>query len=355
MSKTTKLNIGIVGLGWPGQNHAKGVTASPDAHLYAAADLGQERREAFVAKQKVDKVFNDLDELLADPQVDAVVLSLPNFLHFPASMAVMEAGKHVLCEKPPTMNAAEMRLLKQEADKRGLVYFFGRQMRFSNSMQAAMKLVQADRLGKVYFAKAHWFRSRGIPGGRDGWFTDKSKAGGGALIDLGVHALDSVWYLMGHPRPVSVSGQVFQNFPHFATPGSKNDVDDCGFAFMKFDNGVVLELAATWAGNMPEDVVQSGKWSNGFVNSILYGVKGTIRLNPLQLFEDQAGAVVPVDVEVESGEESTFLRQMQHFIDAILGREEPVNSAQQAVYLMEMLDAIYTSSDTGREVLIPPA
>ena len=346
------LKIAIVGLGWPGQRHAEAVRASPDAVLYAGADLSEERRAQFQKQFAPKKCFADLDETLADPKVDAVVLSLPNFLHFPASMAVLTSGRHVLCEKPPTLNAEEMRLVKEEAEKRGLIYFFGRQSRFSGAMRAARKVVQSGRLGKIYYGKAEWLRSRGIPGGVGGWFTDKAKSGGGALIDLGVHALDAVWYLMGHPRPTSVSGQVFQNFPHYVPAGTKFDVEDAGFAFIKFDNGAVLQLVATWAGNFPEDVVGLADRSNGFINSELHGVKGTIRLNPLELFEDQAGTVVPVPLEPE--EDHLFQIQMQHFLDAILGREAPVNSARQAVYLMEMLDAIYTSSATGREVIIEP-
>ena len=251
MKTMSSLNIAIVGLGWPGQQHAAGIIASPDAELYAAADLGEERRTSFKTQFDPRKVYVELDEVLADPAVDAVVLSLPNFLHFPASLAVLQSGKHVFCEKPPTLNAAEMRVLKEESDKRNLVYFFGRQSRFSGEMRAALEIIQAGRLGKIYHGKADWLRSRGIPQGVGGWFTDKAKSGGGALIDLGVHALDSVWYLMGHPRPTSVSGQVFQNFPHYAAKGAKNDVDDAGFAFIKFDNGSVIQLTATWAGITP--------------------------------------------------------------------------------------------------------
>src|SRR4029077_13107382 len=125
--------------------------------------------------------------------------------------AALEAGKHVLCEKPPTLNAAEMKMLRNEETRRRLIYCFGRQFRFSTSMRAARALVQEGRLGKIYYAKGTFIRSRGIPVGVGNWFTEKKRAGGGALIDIGVHALDAVWYLMGTPRPVSVAAQVFRN------------------------------------------------------------------------------------------------------------------------------------------------
>src|SRR5262249_21985726 len=134
--------------------------------------------------------------------------------HFPVSLAALRAGKHVLCEKPPTLNSVEMRTLQKEAKNLGLIYFFSRQFRFTPSMRRAHDLIARAELGKIYFAEAVWVRSRGIPSGLGDWFTQRKRSGGGALIDIGVHALDSAWYLMGTPRPISVTASVFQNFKH---------------------------------------------------------------------------------------------------------------------------------------------
>ena len=155
-----KVNVGLVGLGWPGQRHAEGVLGSDLGQLYAACDLNAARREAFAAKYSPKRLFADYDELLADPALQAVVISLPNSLHFPTTLKALQAGKHVLCEKPPTLNAEQMRQLRNEADSRGLIYFFGRQMRFSGSVQAARRAVAERRLGEIYFAKTMWVRSR---------------------------------------------------------------------------------------------------------------------------------------------------------------------------------------------------
>ena len=179
-----KINIGIVGLGWPGERHAEGVQGSAEGHLYAGCDLNEQRRNKFSAKYHPEKIFASYDDMLADGNVHAVIVSLPNALHFPATLKALQAGKHVLCEKPPTLNAAQMHQLHAESERRGLTYSFGRQMRFSGAMQAARKAVAERRLGEIYYAKTMWVRSRGTPGGIDGWFTDRSRAGGGALIDL---------------------------------------------------------------------------------------------------------------------------------------------------------------------------
>src|SRR6201984_3611200 len=166
-------NIGFVGLGWPGERHAEGVIAWSLGTVHSACDLNQERLQNFVTAFRPARGFTDFKEMLADPALDEVVICLPNALHYPFSLQALQAGKHVLCEKPPTMNAAQMLTLHEEAKK----------------------LVKERRLGEIYFAESMWVRSRGTPDGVDGWFTERSKAGGGAIIDLGVHAIDAAWYL----------------------------------------------------------------------------------------------------------------------------------------------------------------
>ena len=350
--KTKRLRLGIVGTGWPGQQHARVMRLIPGAQLFGCADLDETRRAEFVATYAPEKSFGDYHALLAEPKLDAVVICLPNFLHFPASLAALEAGKHVFCEKPPTMNAAEMRVLHDEAAKRGLVYFFGRQFRFTPGMRAAKKLIAEGRLGDIYHAQATWVRSRGIPLGIGGWFTEKKRSGGGALIDIGVHALDSAWYLMGTPRPVSASAQVYRNFEHLV-PGTVFDVEDAAFAFIRFENGAVVHLETSWAANLPDDIPQGDYFGRELNNSIVYGTKGTIRLTPLTLFEDRNGTLETVPIELPDAADS-FELQLRNFVDAINGRASAVNDATQALELMEMLDAIYASSASGREVVIAP-
>ena len=283
-------------------------------------------------------------------KLDAVIICLPNYLHFPTSLAALEAGKHVFCEKPPTLNAAEMKVLHEEASKRGLVYYFGRQFRFTPAMRAAKALIATGRLGTIYHAQATWVRSRGIPQGIGGWFTEKKRSGGGALIDIGVHALDSAWYLMGTPRPVAVSAQVYRNFERLVRD-PVFDVEDAAFGFLRFDNGAVVHLETSWAANLPDDIPMGQDFGRELNNSTVYGTKGTIRLKPLSFFEDQNGALTTVPVDLPDAADS-FELQLRNFLDTIVGRAEPINSAEQAVQLMEMLDAIYASSRLGREVPI---
>lgn len=351
MRESTSVKIGVIGLGWPGHRHTEAIAATEGAELYAAADASAPRREEFDQLFPGAKLFEDYHEMLADDAVDAVIVCLPNFLHFPATMAAIRAGKHVLCEKPPTLHRQEMRKIVDEVIHRKIVYAFGRQMRFHGRMRAGRAAVESGRLGQIYFARTHWIRARGIPVGVGGWFLDRTKAGGGAMIDIGIHALDAGWYLMGCPRPTTVSAQVSANFRRLVPPEVHFDVDDSGFAFIRFDNGAVMHLEVSWAGNLPEDVPERTPGEREGLGTILFGQKASLRLEPLTLYEDQDGSLVDIPLEAEPG--TGFAEQMGDFVEAIRRGREPVNNARQALYLMEMLDAMYESSATGREVLIP--
>src|SRR6202022_2577639 len=307
-----KLNLGIVGTGWPGQQHALAMRAIRQANLYACADLDETRRTEFEKEYAPEKSYASYEDLLQDRHVDAAIICLPNFLHFPASLAALEADKHVLCEKPPTMNAAEMKVLRAEAAKRNLIYFFSRQSRFTPAMRLARQMVEEGRLGKIYHAKATFVRSRGTPVGIGDWFTEKKRAGGGALIDIGVHALDSVWYLMGTPRPVAVTAQVFRNFDHLVDV-SVFDVEDAAYAFIRFENGAVVQLETSWAGNLTDEIPPRKYFGRELVNSIVFGTKGSVRLSPLALFEDQGGALVDVPLAAKDDEPNGFELQLRNF------------------------------------------
>ena len=349
MDHVEEIKLGFLGLGWPGEQHAKAALTLPGASVYAACDLGAERREDFAAQFAPAVSYEQYDDMLADPQVGVVVVSLPNFLHASATMAALEAGKHVLCEKPPTMNVAEIEAIRDEAKARGLTYAFSRQSRFNHKMLAAKRLVEDGTLGDVYFARAERVRSAGIPVGIGGWFLEKAKAGGGAMIDIGVHALDAAWYLAGCPRPVAVSGRVSANFGHTIPAGVTCDVEDSGFATVRFENGLVMHLEVSWAGNQTDAVPKSPWAGHELENTTLYGNRATLVLNPPTLYtmEGKERQATPIPTGPET---NGFDHQLADFLDAVRTGRPPVNNVDQAVDLMRMLMAIYGSSDTGAEV-----
>jgi len=238
---------------------------------------------------------------------------------------------------------------------------YSRQMRFDQTALRAREIVKEGRLGNIYFARTGWVRARGIPRGIDGWFVRKERAGGGALIDLGVHCLDDAWFTMGCPRPVTVSGSASRFFAETIPNPEVMDVDDCAFATVRFETGALLHLEVSWAGNLPGEYDASGQThpdrparrrERRFTR--LFGTRATLSINPFELVEVIGG--VPTDIPLTdtkpSALEELFAGQMRQFGLACQGVEPPLNSAAQALALMQMLDGIYRSSETGREVVI---
>jgi len=345
MAETVR--VGIMGAGWPGQAHAKGYEGSGGFKIVAVADLIPSRREKLQAEHKIAKVYADAKELIGDKDVDAVSLCLPTFLHAPIAIAALKAGKHVICEKPPALSAKEAKQIESAARRAGKVVLYAVQRRFGGHEQAAKQAIAKGYAGDVYHARSGWMRTRGIPIGTDGWFTDKSRSGGGALIDIGVHALDLAWYLLGQPKPISAFGVAHQRFAATAPKDVKFDVDDAAFAVVRFEGGRSLELSTSWAINQPPQ--QQGTFCR------LHGDKGAVDVYT------PSGAILYRNFGPKGESKPTPLKPpktvlhaalMRHFRECILGKAQPVIGAGEGVQLMAMIDAIYKSSETGKSVEI---
>ena len=215
------LKVGLVGCGGMGRwFHVHRFYAhDPRVEVVAACDLIPERTQAIVdgyfpkAKQ-----YTDYRELLKDPSIDAVDICTPNYLHSEIAIAAFKAGKHVFCEKPDAIDAKKAAAMRDAAAKAGKVLMVMRNNRFTDAAKYLKKFVAAGRAGEIYAGRCGWQRRRGIPG-KGGWFTTKAQSGGGPLIDLGVHMIDLAIWLMGSPRPVSVSGAeiLTESFPEFTS------------------------------------------------------------------------------------------------------------------------------------------
>lgn len=344
MAETVR--VGIIGAGWPGQQHAKGYDASGGFKIVALADLIPLRRQKLQAEHKIANLYAEAKELLADKDLDAVSVCLPTFLHGPIVLAALKAGKHVICEKPPAMNAKEARQLESAATKAGKVLLYAFQRRFGGHEQAAKQAIAKSYAGDVYHARAGWMRTRGVPIGT-GWFTDKSRSGGGALIDIGIHALDLAWHLLGQPKPLSAFGITQSRFGELAPKNTKYDVDDAAFALIRFEGGRSLELSTSWALNQPPQ--QQGLFCR------LNGDKGAVDVYTPD------GAIIYRGFDAKGEARPTPLKPpkvilhaalMRHFRDCILGKARPIVGAAEGVQLMAMIDAIYRSGETGKSVEI---
>ena len=212
-------------------------------------------------------------------------------------------------------------------------------LRFGGAAKLAKDYIEQGELGEIYYGRAVYHRRRGIPTGSGSWFVDKKRSGGGALIDIGVHALDSAWWLMGCPKPVSVSGSAYQKFKRVLPKGAHFDVDDSAFALIKFANGATLNLECSWALNLPGGSVMQ-----------IAGTLGGLELNPLKIYQERKGVAVDITPEVPNVD--AFAGQTGHFVECIQKSKTPLMSGEQGVQLMQILDAIYKSSATGKEVRI---
>ena len=342
----SQIRVGIIGGGWPGQTHAKGYLAAGGYKVAAIADLIPSRREKFLTEHAGAKQYADANDLLADKDIDAVSVCLPNFLHAPITVAALKAGKHVMCEKPPAINVKEAKQIERAAAKAGKIVMFSVQRRFGGAEQAAKQAIDKGYAGDAYHARGTWMRTRGIPMGT-GWFIDKSRAGGGALIDIGVHLLDLSWYLLGQPRPISAYGITHTRFAHTLEEGKKIDVDDAAFAMIRFEGGKSLELAASWAINQSPQ--QQGTICRIYAEKAaieVYTPEGAILYRNF----DAKGDAKPHPLKPPKVVSHAAL--MRHFRDCILGKDKPIIGPHEGVQLMQMLEAIYLSSSSGKSVAI---
>ena len=345
--KRKALRLGVVGLGM-GRGHIRQYQSHAGAQVVAVADLDETRLAAAGEEFGLDKLYNDAEEMFAKAKLDAVSIATPNKFHCPLTVAAVEHGLHVLCEKPMAMTLAEAEQMKAAADKAGLNLMINFSYRFSNMSYALKQQVDAGVVGDIYFGRTVWHRRRGMPG-FGGWFGAKALAGGGPLIDLGVHRIDLALWLMGHPEPKSVSGSTYNVIAKERAKREKKhfDVEDLACGLVKFHNGATLVVEASWAlnTNEPEHMVTA-----------LYGTKGgLVQKNTgggynfvAEIYPEEGGnlftkaldnAVVPAP------------SSMHEFIDSIIEKRPPLATAEHGVKVQKILEGLYRSAAEGREIV----
>jgi len=344
--------MGIIGAGGISEVHLEAIKAEPRAQVVGIADVSQEMVTYRADRHQIPYVFTDYKEMLAQIELDAVVLCVPNYLHHEAAIHALKAGKHVLCEKPMAMSvsqAEEMIAASREADK---ILMVGQNNRFRAESLALKRFVEEGKLGQVYVAKTGWIRRYGIPGWGS-WFTQKELAGGGPLIDIGVHMLDLTLWLLGHPKPATVLGKTYAHFGPRKKGLSewgrrdeqgKFDVEDLALAMITFENGAALTLEASWASHIEKE--------NVFLE--LYGTEGG---SSLKLLDDQITLFhewneAPSTTTMQPLKVNERLLLFRNFIDAVEGTAHPVCTPEHALYINKLIDAIYQSAETGGAVTL---
>ncbi len=356
------IKIGIIGAGGMLRYHAAGFR-SAGAEIVAVADVNEAAARKVAAREGIARAFGDVAVMLREcPGIDAVSVIVPNKYHAPVALRALAAGKHVFCEKPPAMNAREARAMAALAAKKKLTLMFNFNNRARPESYAMMDYVRAGRVGRINSAQAKWIRRTGIPG-LGGWFTTRALSGGGPLIDL-VHMLDLALYFMGYPEPEYVLAQTFNDFitdKNFKGPWGipdvakgVTDVESACHGMIRCKTGQVISLQISWAEMVKREEVSvafQGTKAGGLVQR-LFGIDGidATATDTCELYVQENGRSVNRSILTTPDETMGRTRSAVNFIRALEGSEAPLNTPDQAVSLMRIIDAAYGSARTGKPV-----
>ena len=350
-----KIKVGIIGTGNIARSHIKSYLNNPNVELYAFCDIDEVRLAAAGRQFGIERLYTDINEMLALPELDAVSVTTWNSEHASCTIAALKAGKHVLCEKPMATNVEDAVAMQKAAEESGKLLMIGFVRRFGDDMKLIEDFKAADYFGDIYYTKATYLRRNGNP---MGWFGDKKRSGGGPLIDLGVHVIDFVRYALGNPKPISVYGATFKKLgartniktpkgyvSASATENDVCDVEDLATAMLRFDNGAVLQIEASFSLNIEKD--------EGDIK--LFGSKAGVTVGDSMKFISEVNDYM-ADVEIKANSsmnfDKIFIEEINHFVDCIINGTECKNPARDGIEIMKILTAIYESAETGHEVVI---
>ena len=358
------IKIAIIGAGGMVSYHAKGFREA-GAEIVALADVNKAAAENAAAKQGIGKVYDNVAKMLrTEPDLDAVSIIVPNKFHAPLALQALAAGKHVFCEKPPAITAAEMAKMKAAAAKARRTLMFNFNNRARPESYAMMEYIKAGTIGTINTCQAKWIRRAGIPG-FGGWFTTKALSGGGPLIDL-LHMVDLGLYFMGYPEPAHILARTYRD--HIGNKAFKGpwgipdvvkgttDVEAAAHGFVTFKSGQSMALAVSWAEmNQREEVSVTfqGTKAGGLVRR-LFGTDGidATAIDACQLYTLENGRHVNRDIIVPADETMGRVRSAVNFVRTLEGTEKPLNTPDQALSLMKIIDGAYKSAATGRPVAL---
>ena len=354
------LRVGIIGCGGIAKGkHMPSLKKIDTVNMVAFCDVNEEKA-LYAAKTygaEGAKVYTDYQKMLKEERLDAVHVCTPNNSHAPISIAAMEAGCHVLCEKPMAKTAKEAAAMLETQKKTGKKLTIGYQNRFLPDSQYLKKACMRGDLGDIYFAKAHALRRRAVP--TWGVFLDEETQGGGPLIDIGTHALDLTLWMMDNYKVKSVTGSVFKKLSNQTDTGNifgdwkpeEFTVEDSAFGFIQMENGATIFLESSWALNIL-DFVEA--------KTTLCGTKaGADMAHGVRINKADLGKLTTITPDLSAGgvafyegesELDAGLLEARGFINAITNDTEPLVKPEQALVVTQILEAIYKSSKTGKTI-----
>lgn len=328
------IKLAITGAGYISNIHAIAAQNVSDVVLVAVVERYAKTARPFARKFNLKYLYSTVEDLVHAGGIDAVVIGTPNYLHAPQAIAALQAGIHVMVEKPMAMNALEARKMVRASQKSGALLMVAHCWRFDPEVQWLRQQAISGRLGKIIRTKGYGVHALWGP---SGWFTHKEYAGGGAMADMGVHALDTARFLLGDPEPISV-------YAHIGTHYTRQDVDDTGVMIVNWSDGAISYIESGWwqpYSDGPEAATQ------------LYGNKAFGQLFPTYILEgnlkDDPGFAYPRQPHMP---QSLFNAQMAYFIHCMQEHCNPIPGGMEGWANMKVIDAAYQSSQSGKVVRI---
>jgi predicted dehydrogenase len=339
------IQVAIVGLGTISQRLYDAVCACEGMQLTAICQRNADRLALVSAQWGIERTFTDYTALLQEPAIDAVILATPNHLHAPMTIAALNAGKNVFCEKPPAISAEEAQQVQACAKQTGKLVMYGFMFRFSEKHNLIKRLCDEGMFGEIYYAKAGIIRRYGDPGG---WFSDKSRSGGGSLIDLGSHIIDLSVRLMGDPEPVSVFSRSFRNTENLndiratehyqaLSEGTVNDVEEHDVVMVNFANGACLMAETSTKSHIKEETMYLE----------LLGSRGGVTVDPeIEIHTVQHDLLFDSKPRINCNTfdyQGAINAEMRHFADCLQNGTTCISSVDAGVKLMKIISAAYRS------------
>jgi len=347
-----KLRCAVIGAGGIGIHHLVSLSSCPRASSVAISETSAPRAKEASDRFRIPRIYSDFRELLEQPDIDAVIVAVPNHLHARIAIEALQARKHVLLEKPMATNAKDAAKIVETAKKMRRIVMVAQNFRFNRHTQHAKMIMERGDLGEVYHARCFWLRRNAIP--RIGsWFTQKQYAGGGCTYDIAGHMLDACLHLLNDFQVTCVSAQTYAKFgprglgefdwgKSEVYPKKPCDVEDYSVALLRLKSGRTVFLEASWAAFHAEDARENG--------IDLMGTEAGLSLFPARVFRSTPDGYQTVNLNLPKVPHQED--RVHHFVSCVLDSRRPLVPIEESLKLQKILDAVYLSAQTGKEVKV---
>lgn len=348
-----KFRVAVIGLGGIAQTHMTALRTMDDVEVVAGVDIEQFKLDNFRNRWGVDKLYLDWKKMLEEVKPDGVDVCTPNGVHSQPTIDSLNAGAHVICEKPMAMTPAESQAMIDAGKKNGKKLTIGFQYRYHPNTQFIKRAAESGEFGDILFVKCQALRRRGIPNW--GVFGQKHLQGGGPMIDIGVHVIEMAHYVMGSPKPVAATGNtwtflgnkasnVISQWPNW--DHKTYTVEDTAIGHIRFDNGSILQIEASFVAHIEKDT-----W-----NFNLMGTKGGAQWDPPMIFRDEMGYMTntaPGFVPNTGDFPAMFKIKLRNWVDTCTKGGENFAPGEAGLDVQKILDGVYRSAaNGGKEVTI---